>query len=146
MNVRQRLPSDDAEWLRMRLALWPELSQATHRQEMNLWLARPDTIVLVVPRPSGSGLAGFGEVGTRSLAEGCETSPVAYLEGWYVDSDMRRRGVGSTLVHAAEQWAREHGFREFASDAELENTESQRAHVALGFEEVERSVLYLKRL
>jgi aminoglycoside 6'-N-acetyltransferase I len=146
MNVRQCLSCDDTEWLRMRLALWPELSPDAHRHEMNLWLSRPDTIVLVAPRNSDSRLAGFAEVGTRSLADGCETSPVAYLEGWYVDSDMRRKGVGTALIRAAEQWAREHGFREFASDAELENVESQQAHIALGFKEVERSVLYLKKL
>ena len=89
---------------------------------------------------------GFAEVGTRSLADGCETSPVAYLEGWYVDADMRRQGVGTALIRAAEAWAREKGLNEFASDAELENIESQQAHVALGFHEVERVVLYLKTL
>jgi aminoglycoside 6'-N-acetyltransferase I len=71
---------------------------------------------------------------------------VAYLEGWYVDPDVRRQGVGAALVRAAEAWAREHGYREFASDALLENVESQRAHVALGFAEVERVVLYRKVL
>ncbi|HEX3627371.1 MAG TPA: GNAT family N-acetyltransferase, partial [Verrucomicrobiae bacterium] len=89
---------------------------------------------------------GFAEVGSRSLADGCSTSPVAYLEGWFVDRDLRRQGIGRSLVVAAEQWARERGFREFASDAELENLESQNAHVAIGFREVDRLVLYLKAL
>jgi hypothetical protein len=42
---------------------------------------------------------------------------VAYLEGWYVDRDVRRHGIGAALVHAAEAWARERGYRELASDA-----------------------------
>lgn len=113
---------------------------------MAAWLARPDTVVLVASRSSGAGLAGFAEAGARSLADGCETSPVAYLEGWYVDDNARRQGIGAALIHAAEAWARSQGFREFASDAELENLESQRAHLALGFKEVGRSVLYLKTL
>lgn len=146
MIVRRHLPTDDAEWLRMRRALWPEVSVDAHRSEMTAWLARSDGVVLVVPRTATVGLAGFAEVGTRSVADGCETSPVAYLEGWYVDADMRRQGVGAALVRAAETWAREQGFREFASDAELDNLESQQAHVALGFREVERAVLYLKTL
>jgi aminoglycoside 6'-N-acetyltransferase I len=146
MIVRPYVPVDDAEWLRMRLALWPEVSKEMQRSEMIAWLARSDTVVLVAPRNTNAGLAGFAEVGTRSVADACETSPVAYLEGWYVDPDMRRQGIGAALVRAAETWARERGMREFASDAELKNIGSQRAHVALGFREVERSVLYLKTL
>lgn len=146
MNIRQRLEADDPEWLRMRQALWPELSPEEHRKEMRAWLARPDAVVFVASRTTGSGLAGFAEVGTRSLAEGCGTSPVAYLEGWYVDDDLRGQGVGAALVRAAEDWAREQGLREFASDAELENVDSQQAHVAMGFREVERLVLYLKTI
>lgn len=146
MNIRCRKPTDDAEWLRMRCALWPEVRAEEHRKEMSAWLARTDAVVLVATRVAGTGLAGFAEVGARSVADGCETSPIAYLEGWYVDTDMRRQGVGTELVRAAEAWARERGYREFASDAELENVESQQAHVALGFREVERAVLYLKKL
>src|SRR5579864_7358036 len=146
MIVRPYVSADDAEWLRMRLALWPELNKRAQRSEMIAWRARRDAIVLVAPRTTNAGLAGFAEVGTRSVADGCETTPVAYLEGWYVDPDMRRQGIGSALLHAAEAWARERGLREFASDAELDNIESQRAHVALGFHEVERAVLYLKTL
>jgi aminoglycoside 6'-N-acetyltransferase I len=63
-----------------------------------------------------------------------------------VDPDMRRKGVGAALVRAAEAWAREKGLREFASDTELANTASQRAHVALGFTEVERLVAFRKVL
>ena len=146
IKVRCRKPADDAEWLRMRCALWPEVSAEEHRKEMSAWLARADAVVLVAPRAGGRGLAGFIEVGARSLADGCATSPVAYLEGWHVDADARRQGAGTALVQAAEAWGREQGYREFASDAELENVESQRAHEALGFQEVERAVLYLKKL
>ena len=146
VRIRVRIPDDDMEWLRLRSTLWPDLDPQTQRSEMANWLARSDAVVFVAVRPDRAGLAGFVEVGARSLADGCETSPVAYLEGWYVDVDMRRQGVGAALVQAAETWARTRGFREFASDAELDNVDSQRAHVALGFLEVGRSVLYLKKL
>jgi aminoglycoside 6'-N-acetyltransferase I len=71
---------------------------------------------------------------------------VAYLEGWYVDSDMRRQGVGAALIRSAEDWARAKGLHEFASDAQLANAVSQEAQVALGFTEVERLVAYRKVL
>lgn len=145
MRYRERTSSDDAEWLRMRLVIWSDDSPAEHAAGMTQWLARPDTVVLVAARPEG-GLAGFAEVGTRPYADGCDSSPVAYLEGWYVDAGARRQGVGTGLVLAAETWARARGLTEFASDALLENLTSHRAHEALGFVEVERAVRYRKPL
>jgi aminoglycoside 6'-N-acetyltransferase I len=145
LRIRFRQPSDDAEWLRMRRALWPDDSEAAHQIDMAVWRARVDAAVLVAER-ADQGLAGFTEVGTRLYADGCDTSPVAYLEGWYVDRDVRRHGIGAALVRAAEAWARERGYRELASDALLNAIDSQRAHSALGFIDVERAVRYRKRL
>ena len=69
-----------------------------------------------------------------------------YVEGWWVDADARRQGVGAALVRAAEAWSRERGFTEMASDVLLDNDGSHAAHRALGFAEVERVVLYRKAL
>lgn len=146
MTIRPLAPGDNAEWLRMRLVLWPDLNTDEHRVDMDAWRSRPDTVVLVAVRHDNTGLAGFAEVGARSIADGCETSPVAYLEGWFVDADVRRQGVGAALVRAAEAWARAEGYHEFASDVEIENVVSQWAHTALGFTEVDRVVVYCKRL
>ena len=71
---------------------------------------------------------------------------VAYLEGWYVNPDARRTGLGAHLLEAAESWVLEHGFSELASDTELGNDISLPAHVALGFEEVGRQICFRKRL
>lgn len=101
--------------------------------------------VLVADRGDGS-LAGFVELGSRRYAEGCTTTPVAYLEGWYVDPDVRRTGLGARLLEAAEAWAKANGFSEIASDTELGNERSLEAHLALGFEEVERQICFKKRL
>lgn len=101
--------------------------------------------VIVVDRGDGS-LAGFVEIGSRNCAEGCESTPVAYVEGLYVDPDVRRTGFGRRLLKAAETWAVEHGFSEIASDTELDNDVSRLAHVAFGFEEVERKICFKKRL
>src|SRR5688572_18200664 len=112
MEIREYRPADLAEWLRMRRALWPEIAAEAEAADAAEWLGRPDAAVLVAVRPDGQGLAGFAEVGTRPYADGCHTSPVAYLEGWYVDPDVRRAGVGAALVRAVEAWARRCGYRE----------------------------------
>src|SRR3954470_2308819 len=145
MHVRRVRLDDFDEWLRMRMVLWPQATEI-HRAEQREWYDLPDRLVLVASRPDDAGLAGFAEVGTRSVVDEGETSPVAYLEGWYVDPDARRQGVGAALVRAAEAWARENGYREFASDVELDNDISQRAHASLGFRATSRVVNYIKRL
>jgi aminoglycoside 6'-N-acetyltransferase I len=145
MDIRELTAGDAAEWARMREALWPSATAAEHHTELALWLERDDRVVLVAVREP-TRLAGFAEVGTRSVADGCDTSPVAYLEGWYVDADVRRQGVGAALIRAGEAWARRRGFLQFASDVEATNEASQLAHAALGFEEVSRVVTYRKTL
>lgn len=144
MRVREYRETDWAEWIRMRVALWPETSEKADGAEHDAmqWLEREDAVVIVAERSSEGGLAGFAEVGARTYADGCDSSPLGFLEGWYVDVDCRGRGVGRALMEEAIAWCRGRGYREFASDALLENTISHRAHERVGFREVERAVRY----
>ena len=144
IQVRHLEPRDAAHWIALRAVLWPEDAHASHAAEVDRFLAEPrrgpgtmPEAVLVAETASATpALVGFAEVSRRAYAEGCETSPVGFLEGWYVVPERRRQGVGRALVAAAEAWARGVGCREFASDAVAENTVSAAAHRALGFEEV----------
>jgi aminoglycoside 6'-N-acetyltransferase I len=49
------------------------------------------------------------------------------------------------MAHA-ERWAGALGYSELASDAEIDNTVSISAHRALGFDETDRIVCFLKKL
>jgi ribosomal protein S18 acetylase RimI-like enzyme len=89
---------------------------------------------------------GFVELSIRPYADGCETDHVAYLEGWYVEPQTRRRGVGRALVRAAEDWAAARGCTEFGSDALVDNDVSAMAHRAVGFTETEQLRLFRKVL
>jgi aminoglycoside 6'-N-acetyltransferase I len=146
-TVRRAVPSDLPEWARLRRALWPEETEpGEHERELRAFFANPGrAVTFVAVRPSG-GLLGFIEIDVRSVAEGSWSGPVPYIEGWYVDEDARRQGVGTALVRAAEAWAREAGFREMASDAEITNSASLEAHRRLGYEEVSRNVCFRRRL
>ncbi len=146
MPVRRYEPGDWNEWLRMNIALFPGFSRDEGEAEMRACLARSDAAVFVLERAPGEPLAGYVEVGTRAYAEGCDTSPVGYIEAWYVDPDVRRGGYGRALLEAAEAWAREQGYSEIASDTLLDNHLSQAAHERSGYSEVERLVAYRKDL
>ncbi len=143
--VRRLEPQDAAEHLRMRQALWPDADPTEMAAEIQAFLSAVDQVVFVAPRAAG-GLYGFVEAGVRPFANGVDEQPCAFVEGWWVDADARRSGIGRTLIEAVEVWARERGFRELGSDAELDNLLSHRAHAALGFEERERVVHFRKRL
>jgi aminoglycoside 6'-N-acetyltransferase I len=129
----------------MRLLLWPQLDPRNEIREMDAMLADPLTPVFVAER-QGGGLCGLLETGTRPYADGCDTSPVGYIEGWFVDEDMRGTGVGRALVAAAEQWARERGLHEMASDTAISNEAGLKAHLALGYKEIERVIHLAKEL
>ncbi len=145
MNIRRAEPADWDEWLRMRRLLWDDASVEEHEAEMREILADPDTPVFLAVCPDGRP-GGFLEGGIRKYADGCETGPVGYIEGWYVDADLRRQGVGGALVQAMEAWARQRGLTEMASDTWIENETSIAAHKRLGYEEAERLVHFVKRL
>jgi aminoglycoside 6'-N-acetyltransferase I len=82
----------------------------------------------------------------RLTAEGCDTSPIGYLEGWYVEPDARGKGVGRALIEKAEAWAKANGCKEMASDAEAVNELGRSAHEGLGYEQVEVLAHYRKSL
>lgn len=147
IGVRPVTPADTREWERMREALWPS-EPGEHAGEIEKFFAgelhEPLAVLLAVDE-SGNTL-GFAELSIRNYAEGCATSRVAYLEGWYVEPRAPRRGAGRMLVRAAEDWGRAQGCTEFGSDAVIDNDISAAAHRALGFDEVERIRCFRKDL
>lgn len=145
MHVRPFHESDWNDYRRMTAGLFPDTSPEESEQDMRSFLALDDAEVFIAERPDGSA-CGFVEVGIRPYAEGCRTSPVGYIEAWYVDADVRREGHGRALLAAAEDWARGRGFQEMASDALIDNIVSHKAHTASGYEEVERIVTFRKSI
>lgn len=65
---------------------------------------------------------GFAQCQLRhDYVEGTKTSPVGYLEGIFIGQEYRKQGYAKMLLSKCEEWAKEQGCVEFASDCELEN-------------------------
>ncbi len=144
-NPRQAVSADAAAVAALACELWPEHSPEEMREEYDSLLAREDAAVFLY-RERGEAVA-FARCRLRhDYVEGTETSPVGYLEGIYVREDVRRQGIARKLLAACEGWAKTKGCAEFASDCELDNTDNQRFHQAVGFEEANRIVAYVKKL
>lgn len=140
--VRKAVRSDISAIAELALLLWPNHAPEELRAELTEILKKEDAAFFLTEDG-----AGFAQCQLRhDYVEGTESSPVGYLEGIYVRPECRGRGAASNLLAACQNWAREQGCREFASDCELTNTESLHFHLALGFEEANRIICFTKKL
>ena len=130
---------------KLALQLWPAHDYEELRQEMGETLSQPDAAFFLAF--DGETPVGFAQCQLRrDYVEGTESSPVGYLEGIFVAEDYRRQGIARTLLRACENWSKEQGCTEFASDCELTNTESLLFHLKLGFLEANRIICFTKKL
>jgi aminoglycoside 6'-N-acetyltransferase I len=132
--------------LELRKLLWPGTSAGRHTTEVREILRTGRRSVAFFCSSSDGRLCGFIEATLREYVEGVSSSPVGYIEGWYVVKTMRGTGIGRRLVETAEAWAYSRGAREMASDTELANRAGQRAHLRLGYRPIGRLVFFAKRL
>ena len=134
------------EWLKLTLALWPD-SDSNELREILINIhqsAKEDGFIV----RNDQGVAiGFMNLSLRTdYVPGATKFPVAFLEGIYVQPAYQQRGIGQMLVQRAEQWARDKGCLELASDVELSNSTGKAFHKKAGFEEVERVIQFIKIL
>ena len=129
----------------LRNCLWPEAGDDCERETAGI-LANPNRWGVFIATTNEAAMIGFLEFSLREYAAGASSSPVGFIEGWFVAPEFRKRGVGAALVAAAEGWARSRGCTEIASDTPIENAVSIAAHKALRYREVERVVCFVKEL
>ena len=127
------------------LLLWPNHTFVDLESEFSGLLADPETVVFLAYHDGAA--VGFAQCQLRhDYVEGTDSSPVGYLEGIFVKEAQRRCGYARVLLAACEAWARTMGCTEFASDCELENTESLQFHLNVGFTEAGRIICFTKQL
>jgi aminoglycoside 6'-N-acetyltransferase I len=146
--VRSIRRGEAQTWAMLRARLWPAADAEELATEAEAFLDGREvpTIAAVFLAEEEGVPLGFLEVAMRAFSDGCDSMPVPHVEGWYVEPFARRRHVGSALMQAAENWARERGFAELASDTEPWNDASLAAHARIGFQETERLVKFRKVL
>lgn len=144
INIRRAEDKDLPKWAELRNQLWPE-SEEHHQKEIEQLISDPDFVAFVAEDENHS-LVGFVEASIRKYANGCESSPVPFAEGCFVQPGLHRQGVGSQLVRTIEKWAQDKGYRELCSDCLQSNLESIAAHKAWGFQETERVIYFRKKL
>jgi aminoglycoside 6'-N-acetyltransferase I len=142
IGVRRMTELDRKAWRAMREALWPEAVE--NDADIDEILAADDAWSFIAER---EGIAlGFAEVSVRKGANGCESRPVPFLEGIWIDPDARRQGLGARLIAHITLFLMDLGFTELGSDSLIDNHTAHDAHRAWGFSETERVVYFRKPL
>jgi aminoglycoside 6'-N-acetyltransferase I len=142
-------PADVEAWSAMRALLWTDADAEELTRECHDFVRGvevPSIGTVFVAKDERAAPVGFLELAVRAFSDGCESMPVPHIEAWYVRPEGRRKGFGRALMAAAEDWARARGFTEIASDTEVDNEVSLRAHERCGYAEVERLIKLRKPL
>ena len=125
--------------------LWPDHTVEEMHSEFADTIAKSDAAFFLAYADETA--VGFAQCQLRyDYVEGTDSSPVGYLEGIYVADEYRQQGVARELLSACETWAKSKGCTEFASDCELENTQSLQFHLNVGFEEANRIICFTKKI
>lgn len=127
------------------LMLWPHHTDEEMREDLTNILEKEDAAFFIAYDAERA--VGFAQCQLRhDYVEGTRFSPVGYLEGIYVADGYRKQGIARELLSACERWAKTKGCAEFASDCELDNTQSLKFHLNVGFEEANRIICFTKKI
>lgn len=144
--IEQVSKENIAFYAQMAHQLWPEGELEEHLQELLELLHSDSQACFLYKTPTGKYI-GFIQLSLRSdYVEGCETSPVAYVEGIFVAEPYRKTGIAREMIAAGEKWGKEKGCQEIASDAIISNELSIQFHKAVGFTEANRIVCFAKQI
>jgi len=144
VTIRELIRADMELWLTMYRQLWPMHSDDALSAEM-IRIYKSSKRSAYVAEHEGTAV-GFAEYALRDYANGCHSQPVPFLEGVWVSEEYRSNGIARALMQYLEKKARLAGFKEFGSDVELSNYQSQLMHERLGFVQTEKVVFYRKVL
>ena len=146
MTTKEKLSSGNLPvTIQMMRALWPDCSYEEANEDCKRILQSDKEAIFLAKKEQA--YVGFIQLNLRyDYVEGTTTSPVAYIEGIYVQPQYQGQSIGRYLVAIGAQWGKEKGAKEYASDAELHNKNSIAFHKRVGFREVNRVVCFAKAI
>ena len=143
--IKAAILADAGAIAKMAVKLWPEHTTEELEKEFEGIIGGGKSAVFLLVLEEQP--VGFAQCQLRNdYVEGTGSSPVGYLEGIFIEQDFRRKGHARELLAACEDWARNQGCTEFASDGELENRDSLAFHLNMGFAEANRVICFTKKL
>lgn len=127
------------------LLLWPRHSIEELISDMQGYISSENAAIFLAFNKDEA--IGFAQCQLRNdYVEGTKSFPVGYLEGLFVKKAFRQQGYAKLLVTYCEQWTKQKGCSEFASDCDLNNKESFAMHLKLGFTEANRIICFTKKI
>lgn len=143
--IKQALVEDSKTVTDLAMLLWPDNEPDELEKELKDEIISNSAAIFIYFNETTP--VGFAQCSLRyDYVEGTENSPVGYLEGIFVRAEYRMRGIAKQLAAQCEEWARNKGCREFASDCQLNNIVSLKFHLHVGFEEANRIICFKKKL
>ena len=122
-TLKASVPPEEAE-----LAdLWTDTMTAVALDSLSSRKMRDEAFILT-DGDSRKGMLWMGISRDQYNAE-----PVGYLLGIYVDPSIRRKGIGTELMHAAESWCAEHGLVEMQLNVGAANSSAVSFYESLGY-------------
>jgi aminoglycoside 6'-N-acetyltransferase I len=141
--IKKAVIEDSRTAAELAVLLWPHHEVDDLEEELKEYITKGAIFICFIETIP----VGFAQCNLRiDYVEGTESSPVGYLEGIFVKPEYRVRGIAKELLTQCEAWAKGNGCREFASDCELNNTESLKFHLQVGFDEANRIICFKKML
>jgi aminoglycoside 6'-N-acetyltransferase I len=108
VDIRPMGPGDRETWARMRAALRPQEPVEVNAEDLDAMLAGNAIWGFIAETDDGAP-AGFAEITIRPFANGCDSRPVPFLEGIWVEAALRRtasaRGSSGTWRNSSSRAA-----------------------------------------
>ena len=146
MIVRRAEAADHPVWAAMLARLHRDQSSEEFEREFTRLTSLSEPYVGFLAIGDNGEPIGMIDARVRNYAEGAPDLSAAYVEDLWIEPGHRRKGVAKRLLAAVEEWARRQGHNWLGSDARLGNSESHAWHRSAGFQEIERLVVFGKRL
>ena len=141
MRYREVTTADTINWVELRHALWGG-DRSLLRSEADSILVSSTEVCFVAETDPGH-LIGFLEISLKTT----KSHTYGYLEGWYVEPEYRRHGIGSLLINHAEDWLLHKSVEAIFSDTDrLNYPESLPAHAHSGYTSIRQFTLLKKDL